>query len=56
MCLYLMGLNLSNHQIAYELDLNDMDIQEMASLLRRGVIEWRPRCVWKARWNVMKCM
>lgn len=42
MCLYLMGLNLSNHQIAYELDLNDMDVQEMASLLRRGVIEWRP--------------
>jgi transposase-like protein len=42
MCLYLMGLNLSNRQIAHELDLNDGEVQEMASLLRRGVVDRRP--------------
>lgn len=40
--LYLMGLNLSNRQIAQELNLNDSDAQEMASLLRRGVVDRRP--------------
>ena len=44
MCLYLMGLNLSNRQIAHELDLNDSDVQEMTSVLRRGVVDRRP-CV-----------
>ncbi len=40
--LYLMGLNVSNQQIAHELDLNESDVQEMTSLLRRGVVERRP--------------
>ncbi len=40
--LYLMGLNVSNQQIAHELDLNESDVQEMTSLLRRGVVARRP--------------
>src|SRR3954468_21597539 len=36
LCLYVMGLNLSNQQIAQELSLNDDD--EMASHLREGLV------------------
>jgi transposase-like protein len=42
LCLYLMGLNLSNAQIARELGLNEQDLHQMASLLREGVCEKRP--------------
>ena len=38
LCLYLMGLNLSNTQIAAELDLNPDDVQRMATQLREGVM------------------
>jgi transposase-like protein len=38
LCLYLMGLNLSNQQIAAELDLNEDDVQVMATQLREGVV------------------
>jgi len=38
LCLYLMGLNLSNRQIAAELDLSSSVVQEMASQLRTGVV------------------
>ncbi len=37
LCLYFMGLNLSNQQIAQELDLNKDDVQNMTSDLRSGV-------------------
>ncbi len=40
--LYLRGLNVSNQQIAHELDLNDSDVQEMTSLLPRGIVARRP--------------
>lgn len=39
LCLYLMGLNLSNRQIALELGLNESDTHAMTSLLREGVYE-----------------
>jgi len=42
LCLYFMGLNLSNHQIAKELDLNKDDIQNMTQLLRSGIVEKKP--------------
>ncbi len=42
LCLYLMGLNLSTHQIAAELDLNKDDAQQMTSQLRRGIVEKKP--------------
>ena len=34
LCLYLMGLNLSNRQIAQELDLGETDVQAMTEQLR----------------------
>ena len=37
-CLYLMGLNLSNSQIGQELALNKDDVQEMTRVLRSGVV------------------
>jgi transposase-like protein len=43
LCLYLMGLNLSNTQIAAELDLNDDDVQAMATQLREGVMAKKRR-------------
>jgi transposase-like protein len=36
-CLYLMGLNLSNRQIARELDLGVSDVQAMTEALRQGL-------------------
>ena len=38
LCLYFMGLNLSNQQIAAELDLNKDDVQAMTTQLREGVV------------------
>jgi len=37
LCLYLMGLNLSNRQIAQELDLAETDAQAMTEQLRCGL-------------------
>jgi transposase-like protein len=42
LCLYLMGLNLSNQQIAQELDLNTGDVQVMTDQLRAGILAARP--------------
>jgi Transposase and inactivated derivatives len=39
LCLYFMGLNLSNEQIAAELDLALGDAQAMTSQLRQGIVE-----------------
>jgi transposase-like protein len=37
LCLYFMGLNLSNLQIAKELDLCESDVQTMTTQLREGI-------------------
>lgn len=42
LCLYLMGLNLSNQQIGQELGLNKDDIQRMTSQLRAGIVAAQP--------------
>lgn len=42
LCLYFMGLNLSNQQIAAELDLNKDDVQQMTSQLRQGIVDKKP--------------
>jgi transposase-like protein len=39
LCLYFMGLNLSNRQIAQELDLNKDDVQAMTRQLREGLVK-----------------
>jgi len=45
LCLYLMGLNLSNHQVAQELDLNQADVQQMTTQLRTGIVENKPTLI-----------
>jgi transposase-like protein len=37
-CLYMMGLNLSNQQIADELDLHKDDVHSMTTRLREGIV------------------
>jgi transposase-like protein len=41
-CLYLLGLNLSNEQIAQELGLHKDDVHQMTTQLRSGVVELKP--------------
>jgi transposase-like protein len=41
--LYLMGLNLSNGQIAQELDLDPDDTQRMTTQLREGIVQRKPQ-------------
>ena len=42
LCLYFMGLNLSNRQIAAELGLGASDVQVMTEQLRRGLVAKTP--------------
>ena len=42
LCLYLMGLNLSNRQIARELGLSQSDVQRMTEQLRTGLAARTP--------------
>ena len=37
--LYFMGLNLSNEQIANELDMNRSDVHQMTTQLRKGIVK-----------------
>ena len=39
LCLYFMGLNLSNEQIAKELTLNRSDVHQMVTGLREGIVK-----------------
>ncbi len=45
LCLYLMGLNLSNRQIAQELDLGVSDVRAMTEALRQGLTARTPAVV-----------
>ena len=45
LCLYLMGLNLSNRQIAQELGLSVADVQAMTEHLRAGLVAKAPAVV-----------
>src|ERR687885_1658179 len=42
LCLYLLGLNLANRQIASELGLSGSDVQAMTEQLRRGLVAKTP--------------
>ena len=53
-CLYLMGLNLSNQQIAQELALNKDDVQEMTRQLRQGIVVKKRSLFWKVKPNLMR--
>lgn len=39
LCLYLMGLNLSNNQISKELDISQKTAQSMTKKLRAGIVK-----------------
>jgi transposase-like protein len=43
LCLYFMGLNLSNRQIAIELGLDASDVQAMTEQLRHGLVAKAPQ-------------
>jgi transposase-like protein len=43
LCLYFIGLNVSNAQIAHELALNGSDVQHMTAQLRAGIVKKSPR-------------
>ena len=43
LCLYFMGLHVSNEQIAQELALNGGDMQQMTAQLREGIVKKSPR-------------
>src|SRR4051812_25520137 len=49
LCLYLMGLNLSNRQIAQELDLSESDAQDMTEQLRNGIVAKAPPATLEGR-------
>jgi len=42
LCLYLMGLNLSNEQIGQELGICSSDAQKMTTQLRQGIVDRKP--------------
>ena len=39
LCLYFMGLNLSNEQMAHELSINESDAYQMTTALRGGIVK-----------------
>ena len=43
LCLYFMGLNVSNEQIGQELVLNGSDVRQMTAQLREGIVKKSPR-------------
>ena len=45
LCLYFMGLNLSNRQIAAELEMSETQIHEMTTTLRNGIVAQEPNVV-----------
>ena len=45
LCLYFMGLNLSNRQIAAELEMSETQIHDMTTTLRNGIVAQEPNVV-----------
>ena len=54
LCLYFMGLNLPNAQIAQELDLNNSDLHFMTEHLRTGIDKKKRTSYSAVKLNVMK--
>lgn len=49
LCLYFMGLNISNRQIAKELELNESDVQNMTIQLREDITKKKPKTTLKGK-------
>ena len=43
LCLYFMGLNVSNEQVAHELSLDESDVYHMTAQLREGIVKKSPQ-------------
>ena len=56
LCLYFMGLNLSNEQIAHELSINESDAYQMTTALRGGIVKKSQPCSSPTRWSATKPM
>ena len=56
LCLYFMGLNVSNEQIAHELSINESDAYQMTTELRGGMVKKSQRSYYPMRWSAMKPM
>ena len=56
LCLYFIGLNLSNEQIAHELDVDLSDVQQMTTQLREGIIKKSRKSSCLMKLNVTKRM
>ena len=54
LCLYFMGLNLSNDQIAHELDVNSDDVYHMTLSLRHGVQRKKSQAACTGKSNATK--
>ena len=54
LCLYFMGLSLSNRQVAQELSLNESDVQEMTTHLRQGLATKPPDAFCRAKSRSMR--
>ena len=46
LCLYFLGLNLSNRQIARELNLDEDSAHDMATQRRAGIVAKQPAVAW----------
>ncbi len=53
-CLYLMGQNLSNEQIADELDLSVQEVHAMIRQLHEGIVLKNSPYPYKVRWSPMR--
>ena len=56
LCLYFMGLNVSNEQIAHELSINESDAYQMTTALRGGIAKKSQRSHYPTRSSAMKPM
>ena len=56
LCLYCMGVNLSNDQIAHALALNSSDVQQMTTELRQGLVTTNQKSRCQTRWSATQPM
>ncbi len=56
LCLYFMGLNVSNEPMAEEWELDRSDVQEMTTQLREGIVKKSQTSRDLQRWSATKCI
>ncbi|WP_199321312.1 hypothetical protein [Microcoleus sp. FACHB-831] len=54
LCLYFMGLNLSNEQIAQHLNLDKDDLYQMTIQLRQGIVGCKPEVTLSGKVSVTR--